>query len=139
MTRTTVEPSSTRSQSSGGLEHVLVAEDDDLIRELVMQQLDSLGYRVSSACEGPAALEIIRECTDIDLLFTDIVMSGGMSGLELAAAAVAIRPRLRIVFTSGNSAQRARMDELAGFNFEFLQKPYRRQELARRLRKVLDG
>ena len=139
MTRTTAEPSFSQSPAVGGSEHVLVVDDDDLIRELVLQQLVSLGYRVSDASDGPAALEIIRESADIDLLFTDIVMSGGMSGLDLAAAAVTLRPNLRVLCTSGNNAQSIVQNGRPVQDFEFLRKPYRRQELAQRLRKVLDG
>lgn len=134
MTKTTAEP----TIAERGSEHVLVAEDDDMVRELVVQQLISLGYEVSEAPDGPAALEVIRARSDIDLLFADIVMPGGKSGRELAEAALLLRPELRILFTSGHSedsvVQSGRLDR--GSNL--LQKPYRRHELAGRLRRIFD-
>lgn len=81
--------------------HVLVVEDDDMVRDLVVLQLAQLGFRVSEATDGLTGLDIIRTRADIDLLFTDIVMPGVMSGYDLAEAAEQLRPDLRILFTSG--------------------------------------
>lgn len=120
-------------------EHVLVVDDNDMLRDVVVRQLTSLGYQVSDAPDGHTALDIIRACSDIDILFTDLVMPGGMSGYDLAEEAQQLRPDLRIVFTSGYSKDSADFDGGSTQKGELLKKPYRRQELAHLLRKVLDA
>jgi len=120
-------------------EHVLVVEDNGMLREHVVGQIGALGYRVSAASNGSSALEIIRDRTDIDLLFTDIVMPGGMSGYELAEAARTIRPELRILYTSGYNEISSGGDGPLSEGGEMLPKPYRRQELASRLRNMFEG
>jgi len=132
------EPSDSSTLDGQEREHVLVVEDEDLVRSHVVQQLISLGYRVSEAPDGPSGLKAIRERSDIDLLFTDIVMPGGMSGHDLAEAARQLRPELRILFTSGYSENSIATFGSSDHDFELLQKPYRRRELALRLRTIFD-
>jgi PAS domain S-box-containing protein len=124
--------------SVGGREHILVVEDDELVRSHLITQLTSLGYRVSDASNGPDALEQIRRLPDLDLLFTDIVMPGGLNGRQLADAAKTIRPNLKVLFTSGYTenaiVHHGRLDK----GVHLLSKPYRRQEVAEKVRKVLD-
>lgn len=120
-------------------EHVLVVDDNDMLRDIVVKQLASLGYQVSEAADANSALEILRERTDIDLLFTDIVMPGGMSGYDLAEEAQQLRPDLRVMFTSGYSKDTVDLDGGGTQKGELLKKPYRRKELEHMLRKVLDG
>src|SRR6185437_10944913 len=79
--------------SSG--ESILLVEDDDLVRAHALRLLDDLGYRVTAARNGPEALELLRKGTPCDLLFTDVIMPGGMTGPKLAEAARALRPKLR--------------------------------------------
>lgn len=129
---------STAATVACGHAHVLVVDDDDMVREHVIRQLVSLGYEVSEASDGPSGLEIIRARSDIDLLFTDIVMPGGMSGHDLADAAVQLRPELRVLLTSGYRGNRDSNDLGAEWGFQWLQKPYRRHELAERLRKIFE-
>lgn len=123
----------------GGHEHILVAEDDALVRKHVAEQLRSLGYRVTTVASGPEAQEILSRTSDIDLLLTDIIMPGGMNGKELASWAVARDPGLKVLFTSGYTenaiVHHGRLDP----GVELLTKPYRRQELAAKLRSVLDS
>lgn len=138
MTKTAAQLSTSHTTVEGCSKHVLVVEDDDLVRDHVVQQVASLGYRVSEAPDGPSGLDIIRARADIDLLFTDIVMPGGMSGFHLASAAKHLRPSLRILFTSGHSEDSVNHSHRLDQSFELLQKPYRRRELAHRLRKVLE-
>jgi len=125
------------AESIGGSERILLVEDDDLVRAHVATQLEALGYRVLSAPNGPAALAALRRSEDIDLLFTDVVMSGGMDGRELADEARRLRPFLPILFTSGYTegaiVHHGRLDR----DVHLLAKPYRRQELAVKLREVL--
>ncbi|RXG86805.1 ATP-binding protein [Bradyrhizobium zhanjiangense] len=121
----------------GGKETVLCVEDDRDVRRYVTVQLESLGYKVISAANAAEALAVSAEGTAFDLLFTDIVMAGGMNGRELAEQMVAARPSLRVLFTSGyaydslHTQGRATMAPL-------LRKPYRKAELARMLRRCLD-
>ena len=88
---------------------------------------------------GPDAIEALRQRADIDLLFTDIVMPGGMNGREVAERAKALRPGLPVLFTSGYTenaiVHQGRLDR----GVHLLQKPYRRQELAAKVRQALRG
>jgi PAS domain S-box-containing protein len=121
-----------------GHETILVVEDDDLILQQLMAQLLGLGYRVIAASAGPPALDILLARSDVDLLLTDVILPGGMNGRQIADAALAIHPSLKVLFTSGYSenaiVHHGRLD--SGVNF--LGKPYRRSELAAKVREVLD-
>jgi PAS domain S-box-containing protein len=124
-----------------GSEIILVVEDDQGMRELALRHLQTLGYRTLVASDGDGALDIIRRGTEIDLLFTDIVMPGGMDGQKLAESARRLRPGLSVLFTSGfvpaASARESQGDQ--GIGAKLLRKPYRRAELAWRVRAALDG
>jgi len=115
---------------------ILVVEDNDAIRAVVRMQLAKLGYRTIEAANGPAALALLEAGQPVDLLFTDIVMPGGLGGHDLARAALALRPKLRVLFTSGFPgalfAGAGRPTEA-----QVLGKPYRLQELERKVREVL--
>ena len=139
MTKTSADPSTLSTPVGRVCEHILVVEDDEMVRSYVVKQLISLGYVVSEAMDGPTGLEIIRERLDIDLLVTDLVMPGGMSGRDLAEAVQQLRPNLPILLTSGYHEDSIANSGLLDQGFEMLQKPYRRQELAQRLRKMLQG
>ncbi|WP_439578470.1 ATP-binding protein [Elioraea sp.] len=123
----------------GGNETILLVEDDALVREHVSGQLRSLGYRVLSAPDGPGALDVLEHDLSVDLLFTDVVMPGGMNGRELAALGQTCRPGLRVLYTSGYTenaiVHHGRLDP----GVPLLNKPYRRDELAARVRSALDG
>ncbi|MBX3707159.1 MAG: response regulator [Pseudomonadales bacterium] len=128
-----------RRPDAVGTEHILVVEDDDLVREHVLRQLAALGYRVTGASRGATALELLEAATDVDLLFTDVVMPGGMNGRQLAEAAKRIRPGIRVLFTSGYTenaiVHQGRLDR----GVQLLNKPYRREDLAAKVRAVLDA
>ncbi|WBL76369.1 PAS domain S-box protein [Bradyrhizobium xenonodulans] len=117
-----------------GHETILIAEDDPFVRSSVILRVEALGYRVVAAVNGKEALERLRIDPGIDMLFTDIVMPGGMSGWELADQARRIRPGLPVLFTSGYAletlVEQGRTHALA----VVLTKPYRKIELAQRLR-----
>ena len=121
----------------GGAEVILLVEDDDLVRRYGQEQLRMLGYRVITARDGAQALDIIHQRADIDLLFTDVIMPGGMSGRDLAEAAQLIRPSLKVLYTSGYTenaiVHQGRLDP----GVQLLTKPYRRAELAQKIRAVL--
>jgi PAS domain S-box-containing protein len=120
-----------------GTETILVAEDDPFVRASVVRRLESLGYTVISAVAGDDALDKLRENPDIDMLFTDIIMPGGMSGWELADLARQLRAGLPVVFSSGYALDTLVEKGLASARSIVLTKPYRKVELARRIREAL--
>ena len=123
----------------GGHETILVAEDDPLVQQFAVAQLRGLGYHVLVASNGREALEILSRGHGVDLLFTDVVMPGGMSGRDLAIQARAQRPGLRVLYTSGYAEHELVQDGRLEEGLMLLLKPYRREELARRVREALGG
>jgi PAS domain S-box-containing protein len=122
--------------SAGGGEAILVVEDNPGLRRIVVRQLKELGYRVREA-ENPAEALPIIERGPIDLLFTDIVMPGGMDGFELMRLATERRPTLKILLTSG--FPETKLDEQVDTaRVRLLVKPYRKSDLARLVRETLD-
>ncbi|PDT89886.1 hybrid sensor histidine kinase/response regulator [Bradyrhizobium sp. Y36] len=122
----------------GGKETVLCVEDDHDVRQYVTVQLEGLGYTVIPAANATEALAVAAEGKPFDLLFTDIVMAGGMNGRELAEQMVAARPSLRVLFTSGYAYDSLHAQGRATMGAPLLRKPYRKAELARMLRRCLD-
>lgn len=122
-----------------GDEAILVVEDNPDVRSAVTSQLADLGYSVIGAESPRAALALLKDrAIAVDLLFTDIVMPGSMNGHDLARAALAERPGLRVLYTSGYSGSSLRGHDRLKEGEHFLSKPYRKQELARKLREILD-
>jgi len=119
-------------------EHILVVEDNQFVRQQAVAAILGLGYRISEAENAAAALELIAAEDDIVLLFTDIVMPGGMNGRELADRALLRRPALRVLFTSGHTENTIIHQGRLDAGVQLLSKPYRRQDLALKLRSVLD-
>jgi signal transduction histidine kinase len=123
-----------------GREVVLVAEDNEGLRQTTVRVLGDLGYRVLEAEDGPAALDILRSDKPIDLLFTDVVMPGGMSGFELANEACRLRPGLKVLFASGFTEMALHPHPPANGNgAPLLTKPYRKDEIAWQIRSLLDA
>ncbi|MGE3935412.1 MAG: response regulator, partial [Rhodospirillaceae bacterium] len=125
--------------ASGAGATILAVEDEDLVRDHVANELRQLGYTVLTARDGNAALEILRGPAHIDLLFSDVVMPGGLSGPELAAQAVVLRPGLKVLYTSGYTENAVIHHGRLDPGVQLLNKPYRRQDLAHKLRQVLDA
>jgi CheY-like chemotaxis protein len=123
----------------GGRESILLVEDEEAVRALVARYLRQLGYRVLEASDGPQALAVVAAARSVDLLLTDMVMPR-LGGAELAARLRAERPGLPVLFVSGHSdqAQGLLQSGALGKGVAFLQKPYSTDELARRLRELLD-
>jgi CheY-like chemotaxis protein len=121
-----------------GSETILVVEDDADVRAFVSGQLRDLGYRVIEAADGPQAQQILDGDQPIDLLFTDVVMPRGVTGRQLAEAARARRPGLKAVFTSGYTENSIVHQGKLDKGVSFLSKPFRRQELALKIRETLD-
>ncbi len=123
----------------GGQETILVVEDESVLRDMARLILQDCGYRVLEAGSGAEALEVWeRQASAIDLVLTDMVMPGGMSGRELAARLYANHPRLKVIFTSGYNVEEAKTDFFRRSGGVFLQKPYTRADLAKAVRDVLD-
>jgi CheY-like chemotaxis protein len=106
---------------------------------MALSTLRALGYRVLEAEDGPAALAILSERDDIDLLFTDLIMPNGIDGQELVRRALALRPGLRALYTSGYSEQFLKGRGSADAGVALLNKPYRSRALAEAVRSVLDA
>ncbi|MEO5492851.1 MAG: PAS domain S-box protein [Sphingomonas sp.] len=122
-----------------GRETILVCEDDADVRAFSVEVLRELGYRVLEAGDGAAALRLLREhANQVDLLFTDVVLPGGMTGAVLAREALAIQPGLKTLFTTGYArnaiVHHGRLDE----GVELLTKPFSYSDLALRIRDILD-
>lgn len=122
----------------GQQELVLVVEDDNDVRALTEALLTEVGYRVIAASDGQSALDQLSRHADIDLLLTDVVLAGSMSGRDVADAAAKSHPQLAVLYMSGYTAnvvvKQGRLDP----DVELLQKPFHRADLARAVRKVLD-
>jgi len=123
----------------GGSETILVVEDDEEVREIATAFLRKLGYRVLEATGAQGALALLDREPGIDLLFSDVVLRGGSSGPALAREALARRPKLRVAFASGYPRSALPWRAELGRGVELLAKPYRIDQLARMLRRVLDG
>jgi CheY-like chemotaxis protein len=120
-----------------GHETILIVEDDPFVRSAVVRRFESLGYTVVVAANGKDALLKLAASPDIDLLFTDVVMPGGMSGWELAELARQGRPGLPVMFCSGYPRE-ALIEQGSTFaDPVILTKPYGKAELAVRLREAL--
>jgi PAS domain S-box-containing protein len=121
------------SPSRGSGELVLVVEDNTAMREIALRQLRDLGYRVAEADCAAAALDVLAT-EKVDLLFTDVTMPGGMTGLELARIANERTPSLKVVVTTGYSAT-----DIGATDMLLLSKPFRKDDLARAIRAALDA
>jgi len=118
-------------------ETILVVEDDEMVRKSVIMQLEGLGYRTLAASNGAEALALVDQGVPFDVLFTDIVMPGGISGAELGREVAGRRPNVKMLYTSGYSedgiVHHGRLDP----GVVLLGKPYRKLDLARKIRDVL--
>ncbi|MCC7267211.1 MAG: PAS domain S-box protein [Caulobacteraceae bacterium] len=133
------EPRAPAATSEKGSERVLLVEDDEMVRSYAEQLLKSLGYKVVAAENGPSALAILQGGAGFDLLLTDMVMPGGIDGRELAEAARALRPDLPVLISSGYAESAIDAGEWQQAGLHLLNKPYRRRELAEKVRRILDG
>jgi len=136
----TAADQSTARTARGGQETILVVEDEAAVRELVCNLLSGYGYQILEAESGPQALQVWQECRGrIDLLLTDLVMPERMNGRELAEKLWAEQPRLRVIFTSGYSAEVVGKDFVLCRGLNYLQKPYHPRRLALAVRDCLDA
>ncbi len=119
------------------LARILLVEDDAMVRDYASRVLRDLGYPLLVACNAAEALVHLRSDAAIDLLFTDVVMPGGMGGPELVAQAIVLRPDLAVLYTSGYTDNQ--FLGRGGEHALLLRKPYRRQALAQMVQQALAG
>jgi PAS domain S-box-containing protein len=138
--RLDVVPPAAPAPSPRGDETILVVEDEEGVRALVIKVLSDLGYQLLQAQSGPSAIEVWREHgPSIDMLITDIVMPDGMNGIELAERLRRNRPALKVIYTSGYLADVSRDDIPSRETDAYLAKPFSLPELARMVRRTLDA
>jgi signal transduction histidine kinase/CheY-like chemotaxis protein len=124
---------------TGRSEVILVVEDEDMVRSAAVGMLRDMGYTCMHAANGAEAVQILKSGVKIDLLFTDVIMPGPVKSRDMAAQAQALYPNLPVLFTSGYTenaiVHHGRLDE----GVHLLSKPYQREDLARRVRSLLDA
>ena len=123
----------------GGKERILLVEDEDTVRTVAAAILRRLGYQVHVAADGAAAMDLWeRMDTPVDLLLTDMVMPGGIGGLELASRLRVLQPKIKVLIMSGYNEQIMEGQTLRDAGFSFLSKPFETSVLAKTIRQVLD-
>jgi PAS domain S-box-containing protein len=120
-------------------ETILVVEDDDRVRQLTIKRLKLIGYQVLEASDGPMALEILRRGEAVDLVFSDLIMPGGLSGREVAIRARELIPGIKILLTSGYAEELIHGEHLQREQLKVLRKPYQQSDLVAALRDVLSS
>ncbi|MEI8288968.1 MAG: PAS domain S-box protein [Verrucomicrobiota bacterium] len=130
----------TQFRSRGGNETILVVEDERDLREIITRTLNRHGYRVFQAADGLKALQIWEQYKlEINLMFTDVIMPGGVNGRELAERIWSEKPEMKVIFSSGYGADALGKDFKLDPELNYLQKPYLPQALVRIIRKCLDA
>jgi signal transduction histidine kinase len=124
-------------QPASGHETILVVEDNEDVLAVTAESLRELGYHVVTAVDAAQALEILRREQPIDLLFSDVILPGGTDGAQLAVEARRMRPALKVLLTSGYTAAALSLEHGLPENLAIVDKPYRREELARKLKAVI--
>mgnify|MGYP001307949541 CR=1 FL=1 len=122
-----------------GKETILLVEDEEDVRQLASRVLDALGYRILHAGDGPGALAMLEANPEIALLFTDVVLPGGMTGPEIARQAQLRRPALKVLYTSGYTGNAVQHLESMEGHVRLLSKPYAIDDLAHMVRSALDA
>ncbi|MCZ6559424.1 MAG: PAS domain S-box protein [Gammaproteobacteria bacterium] len=121
-----------------GNECILVVEDDDEVRKTAIALLQELGYRTLEAGDGPSALRVLKAHPEVDLLFSDVMMPGGMRGPVLAHEATKIRPDMPVLFATGFAESTIMHQGMEAGPDSVICKPYGHDELARKIRRVLE-
>ena len=122
-----------------GNETVLVVEDQVDVGDYAETVLAEFGYTVLRAGNANEALQLLDGADRVDLLFSDLIMPGGMNGVMLAREVKRRRPRMRVLLTTGYAESSIERVDARGAEFELIQKPYKRTELAIKVRQVIDG
>ena len=122
-----------------GQEKILVVEDEEDVRHLVCRLLAGLGYRIVDATDGKSALQLLESDPDVSLLFTDVVLPGGMNGPDIAREAQQRKPEIKVLYTSGYTGNAIQQLEALGGNVRLISKPYAIEDLAQMVRETLDA
>jgi PAS domain S-box-containing protein len=123
----------------GGAETILVVDDRIEVAELAQAMLESLGYNAVTVHSPAEAIVVLERSDHIDLLFSDLIMPGSMNGVVLAREARRRMPSIRVLLTTGYASESLENTNAGGVEFQVLNKPYSRDELARKVRLILDG
>src|SRR5215472_2976995 len=134
-----IGPETASLRPASGQETILVVEDDEDVLVVSAESLRELGYQVVTAGNAAEALEILRGDQAVELLLSDVIMPGGMNGVQLTVEARRIRPKLKVLLTSGYTAAALSLEHGLPDNMNVVEKPYRREDLARKLRLVIGG
>jgi len=127
-----------RDMPQGDGELILVVEDDDRVREITLKRLESLGYAVAEARSGPEAIKLLQSGEPIDVVFSDIVMPGKMTGYDVAQWVATMKPNIKVVLTTGYNEYDSKGDaSAAGLKVPILDKPYTRERLAQTMHTAL--
>ncbi|AWH49613.1 hybrid sensor histidine kinase/response regulator [Stenotrophomonas sp. SAU14A_NAIMI4_5] len=130
---------SNMAMDRGGSERILIVEDRDDVAELAQMLLEAGGYQTRVANDGASALALLEQGEVFDLLFTDLIMPGGMNGVLLAREAKRRLPKLKVLLTTGYAEAGIERTDAGGSEYEVLNKPFNRQQLLRKVRLVLEG
>jgi len=130
---------SNMAMDRGGSERILIVEDRDDVAELAQMLLKAGGYQTRVANDGASALALLEQGEVFDLLFTDLIMPGGMNGVLLAREAKRRLPKLKVLLTTGYAEAGLERTDAGGSEYEVLNKPFNRQQLLRKVRLVLEG
>lgn len=129
-----------RTTPAHGAETILLVEDEAAVRRVTARMLETLGYRVLCASDGPEALRVIEEeLGPLHLLLTDVVLAGGMHGRELADRAHTLKPNLKVLYISGYTSDVTILHGVLDQGIALVQKPFAADTLGRKMRQVLDG
>jgi PAS domain S-box-containing protein len=130
---------SPRAMDRNGDETILVVDDRVEVAELAQAMLESFGYTVIVATRPADALDVLDSGASVDMLFSDLIMPGAMNGVVLAREARKRRPVIKVLLTTGYADDSVEQGAANGSEFDIINKPYRRAELSRKIRIVLDG
>lgn len=133
------QPAVKTAERSGGSERILIVEDRPDVAELAKMVLEDYGYAADMVLNAREALKLIQAGERYDLLFTDLIMPGGMNGVMLAREVRRLQPQIKVLLTTGYAENSIERTDIGGSEFEVISKPCQPHDLARRVRQVLDG
>jgi signal transduction histidine kinase len=116
---------------------ILIVEDNDSVRDVAAAMIEEMGFEVITAINGPEGLKTIEERRDINLVLSDVIMAGGMNGPELAAKAMKLRPKLKVLFMSGYAPGSVRLMQDLPDSIELVNKPFTRNDLTEKVMRAL--
>ncbi|WP_115047354.1 hybrid sensor histidine kinase/response regulator [Xanthomonas arboricola] len=128
-----------RAIDKGGSETILIVEDKPDVAVVAQMFLEDAGYRILTASSGREAVEVLEQHPEVDAVFTDLIMPGGMNGVVLAREARRMLPRIKVLLTTGYADASIERTDVGGAEFDVVNKPYTQKELLKRIRMLLDG